>query len=100
MDTSKGRKRRSERLSPVNADAASSFTNLVSMDAPEDLLVDTNSKAIHLGKNHTTWNLSLNKPNYSDLSVLVGVEKSLISQPFYKSLRNHQHPVSLGKTSI
>jgi len=49
-------------LSPVNVGAASSFTNLVSMDAPGDLLADTNLKAIHPGKNHTTWNLSLNKP--------------------------------------
>ncbi|MBD2246050.1 DNA polymerase III subunit gamma/tau [Nostoc sp. FACHB-888] len=71
-------------LSPVNVDAASSFTNLVSTDVPEDLLADTSLKAIHLGKNHTTWNLSLNKLNYSDLSVLAGVEKSSISQPFYK----------------
>jgi DNA polymerase III subunit gamma/tau len=71
-------------LSPVNVDVASSFTNLVSMDAPGDLLADTSLKAIHLGKNHTTYNLSLNKPNYSGLSVLAGVEKSLTSQPFYK----------------
>jgi DNA polymerase III subunit gamma/tau len=71
-------------LSPVNVDVASSFTNLVSMDAPGDLLGDTSLKAIYLGKNHTTDNLSLNKPNYSDLSVLAGVEKSLTSQPFYK----------------
>ncbi|MBN3946934.1 MAG: DNA polymerase III subunit gamma/tau [Nostoc sp. NMS7] len=57
-------------LSPVNVDVASSFTNLVSMDAPGDLLADTSLKAIHPGKNHSTWNLSLDKPNYSDLSVL------------------------------
>ncbi|MCC5666515.1 DNA polymerase III subunit gamma/tau [Nostoc sp. CHAB 5784] len=56
-------------LSPVNVDATSSFTNLVSMDAPGDLLADTSLKAIHLGKNHTTWNLSLNKPNYSQAPV-------------------------------
>ncbi|MEH1960767.1 MAG: DNA polymerase III subunit gamma/tau [Nostoc sp.] len=49
-------------LSPVNVDVASSFTNLVSMDAPGDLLADTSLKAIHPGKNHSTWNLSLNKP--------------------------------------
>ncbi|MEH1939232.1 MAG: DNA polymerase III subunit gamma/tau [Nostoc sp.] len=47
-------------LSPVNVDAASSFTNLVSTDVPGDLSADTSLKAIHLGKNHTTWNLSLN----------------------------------------
>ncbi|MEA5504919.1 DNA polymerase III subunit gamma/tau [Halotia wernerae UHCC 0503] len=76
-------------LSPVNVDVdvASSFTNLVSMDAPGDLLADTNLKAIHLDKNHTTWNLSSNKPNYSGLSVAAGVEKNWIYQPFYKNLQ-------------
>ncbi|MFS0517812.1 DNA polymerase III subunit gamma/tau [Nostoc sp. UIC 10607] len=34
-------------LSPVNVDAASSFTNLVSMDAPGDLLADTSLQAKH-----------------------------------------------------
>ncbi|MEA5627408.1 DNA polymerase III subunit gamma/tau [Nostoc sp. UHCC 0251] len=87
-------------LSPVNVDAASSFTNLVSMDAPEDLLADTSLKAIHLGKNHTTWNLSLNKPNYSDLSVLAGVEKSLISQPFYKKRAEESSVSSLAGKNI
>ncbi|MGV0104403.1 DNA polymerase III subunit gamma/tau [Nostoc sp. DSM 114160] len=87
-------------LSPVNADAASSFTNLVSMDAPGDLLADTNLKEIHQGKNHTTWNLSLNKPNYSDLSVLAGVEKSLIFQPFYKKRGEESSVSSLAGKNI
>ncbi|OYD93360.1 DNA polymerase III, subunit gamma and tau [Nostoc sp. 'Peltigera membranacea cyanobiont' 210A] len=87
-------------LSPVNVDAASSFTNLVSMDAPGDLLADTSLKAIHQGKNHTTWNLSLNKPNYSDLSVLAGVEKSLISQPFYKKRDEESSVSSLAGKNI
>ncbi|MBE8997633.1 DNA polymerase III subunit gamma/tau [Nostoc sp. LEGE 12447] len=87
-------------LSPVNVDAASSFTNLVSMDAPEDLLGDTNLKAIHLGKNHTTWNLSLNKPNYSDPSVLAGAEKSSISQPFYKKKDEESSASSLVGKNI
>ncbi|BAY77134.1 DNA polymerase III gamma and tau subunits [Nostoc linckia NIES-25] len=34
-----------------------SFINLVSMDAPGDLFGDTSLKAIHLAKNHTTYNL-------------------------------------------
>ncbi len=71
-------------LSPVNVDVASSFTNLVSMDAPGDLFGDTSLKAIHLGKNHTIYNLSLNKPNYSDLCVPADVAKNLISQTCYK----------------
>ncbi|MDZ7993285.1 MAG: DNA polymerase III subunit gamma/tau [Nostoc sp. EfeVER01] len=87
-------------LSPVNVDAASSFTNLVSMDAPGDLLADTSLKEIHQGKNHTTWNLSLNKPNYSDLSVLAGVEKSLISQPFYKKRGEESSVSSLAGKNI
>ncbi|MBD2509271.1 DNA polymerase III subunit gamma/tau [Nostoc muscorum FACHB-395] len=87
-------------LSPVNGDAASSFTNLVLMDVPEDLLADTSLKAIHLGKNHTTWNLSLNKPNYSDLSVLAGAEKSSISQPFYKKKDEESSASSLVGKNI
>ncbi|MEH2178317.1 DNA polymerase III subunit gamma/tau [Nostoc sp.] len=87
-------------LSPVNVDAASSFTNLVSMDAPGDLLADTSLKAIHQGKNHTTWNPSLNKPNYSDLSVLAGVEKSWISQPFYKKSAEELSVSSLALKNI
>ncbi|MDZ8031647.1 DNA polymerase III subunit gamma/tau [Nostoc sp. DedSLP04] len=87
-------------LSPVNADAASSFTNLVSMDVLGDLLADTSLKAIHQGKNHTTWNLSLNKPNYSDLSVLAGVEKSLIFQPFYKKRGEESSVSSLAGKNI
>ncbi|MEH1925415.1 DNA polymerase III subunit gamma/tau [Nostoc sp.] len=87
-------------LSPVNVDVASSFTNLVSMDAPGDLLADTSLKAIHLGKNYTTWNLSLNKPNYSDLSVLAGVVKSLISQPFYKKKAEESLASSLAGKNI
>ncbi|MEH1930021.1 DNA polymerase III subunit gamma/tau [Nostoc sp.] len=87
-------------LSPVNVDVASSFTNLVSMDAPGDLLADTSLKAIHPGKNHSTWNLSLNKPNYSDLSVLVAVEKSLISQPFYKKKGEESSASSLVGKNI
>ena len=87
-------------LSPVNVDAVSSFTNLVSMDAPGDLLADTNLKAIHLGKNYTTWNLSLNKPNYSDLSVPAGVAKSWIYQPFYKKKVGGSSASSLAGKSI
>ncbi|MEH2376437.1 DNA polymerase III subunit gamma/tau [Nostoc sp.] len=87
-------------LSPVNVDVASSFTNLVSMDAPGDLLADTSLKAIHPGKNHLTWNLSLNKPNYCDLSVLAGVEKSLISQPFYKKKAEESSASSLVGKNI
>ncbi|MEH2418076.1 DNA polymerase III subunit gamma/tau [Nostoc sp.] len=87
-------------LSPVNVDVASSFTNLVSMDAPGDLLADTSLKAIHPGKNHSTWNLSLNKPNYCDLSVLAGVEKSLISQPFYKKKTEESSASSLALKNI
>ncbi|MEH1769833.1 MAG: DNA polymerase III subunit gamma/tau [Nostoc sp.] len=87
-------------LSPVNVDVASSFTNLVSMDAPGDLLADTSLKAIHLGKNYTTWNLSLKKPNYSDLSVLAGVVKSLISQPFYKKKAEESLASSLAGKNI
>ncbi|MBD2563783.1 MULTISPECIES: DNA polymerase III subunit gamma/tau [Nostoc] len=89
-----------EILSPVNVDAASSFTNLVSMDVPGDLLADISLKAIHQVKNHTTWNLSLNKPNYSDLSVLAGVEKSLISQPFYKKRAEESSVSSLAGKNI
>ena len=87
-------------LSPVNVDAVSSFTNLVSMHAPGDLLADTNLKAIHLGKNYTTWNLSLNKPNYSDLSVPAGVAKSWIYQPFYKKKVGGSSVSSLAGKSI
>ncbi|AUB40733.1 DPO3G, DNA polymerase III subunit gamma/tau [Nostoc flagelliforme CCNUN1] len=87
-------------LSPVNVDAASSFTNLVSTDVPRDLLADTSLKAIHLGKNHTIWNLSLNKLNYSDLSVLAGVEKSSISQPFYKKKDEESSASSLVGKNI
>ncbi|BBD68362.1 DNA polymerase III subunit gamma/tau [Nostoc commune NIES-4072] len=87
-------------LSPVNVDAASSFTNLVSTDVPGDLLADTSLKAIHLGKNHTTWNLSLNKLNYSDLSVPAGVEKSSISQPFYKKKAEESSASSLAGKNI
>ncbi|HEY9884682.1 MAG TPA: hypothetical protein V6C98_13840, partial [Thermosynechococcaceae cyanobacterium] len=53
-------------LSPVNVDAAHSSTNLGRMDARGDLLQDTSSKAIHTGKNLTTWLLSLNKSNRFD----------------------------------
>ncbi|MBH8571588.1 DNA polymerase III subunit gamma/tau [Nostocaceae cyanobacterium CENA369] len=87
-------------LSPANVDAASSFTNLVSMDVPGDLLADTSLKAIHRGKNHTTWNLSLNKPNYFDLSVLAGVEKSLIFQAFYKKKAEESSASSLVGKNI
>jgi len=87
-------------LSPVNVDAASSFTSLVSMDALGDLLADTSLKAIHLGKNHTTCNLSLNKPNYSDLSVRADVAKSWISQPFYKKKAGESSASSLAGKNI
>ncbi|MEH1852064.1 MAG: DNA polymerase III subunit gamma/tau [Nostoc sp.] len=87
-------------LSPVNVDVASSFTNSVLMDTPGDLLADTSLKAIHLGKNYTTWNLSLKKPNYSDLSVLAGVVKSLISQPFYKKKAEESLASSLAGKNI
>ncbi len=87
-------------LSPVNVDVASSFTNLVSMDAPGDLFGDTSLKAIHLGKNHTTYNLSLNKPNYSDLCVPAGVVKNLIFQPFYKKNAGESSASSLAGKNI
>jgi DNA polymerase-3 subunit gamma/tau len=66
-------------LSPVNVDAAHSSTNLGRMDALGDLLQDTSSKAIHTGKNLTTWLLSLNKSNRFDHFALAGVAKSLMS---------------------
>ncbi|PHJ59827.1 AAA ATPase [Nostoc linckia z18] len=69
-------------LSPVNVDVASSFINLVSMDAPEDSLEGISLKATHLGKNHTTYNLFLNKRNYSGLCVPADVAKNLISLHF------------------
>ncbi|KYC42667.1 AAA family ATPase [Scytonema hofmannii PCC 7110] len=71
-------------LSPVNVDAVLSFTNLERMDVYADLPVDTNLREISTGKNHTTWNPSLNKLNYYVPSVAVDVEKSLIFPPFYK----------------
>ncbi|WP_258003849.1 DNA polymerase III subunit gamma/tau, partial [Fischerella thermalis] len=71
-------------LSPVNADVALPFINLGQMDASGDLFVDTNLKAIPTGKKHTISNQFCNKLNYSDLCVLVGVENSLTSPPFYK----------------
>jgi DNA polymerase-3 subunit gamma/tau len=71
-------------LSPVNADVALPFINLGQMDASGDLCVDTNLKAIPTGKKHTISNQFCNKLNYSDLCVLVGVENSLTSPPFYK----------------
>ncbi|MEH2263978.1 DNA polymerase III subunit gamma/tau [Nostoc sp.] len=87
-------------LSPVNVDAVSSFTNLVSMDAPGDSLGDISLKAIHLGKNHPTYNLFLNKPNYSDLCVPVGVAKNLISQHFYKKKAKESSASSLAGKNI
>jgi len=71
-------------LSPVNVDVTPSFINLGRMDVFGDLLPDTSSRAIHTGKNHTTWNPSLSKLNYSDRFVLAGVDTRLISPPFYK----------------
>ncbi|MFN6538849.1 MAG: DNA polymerase III subunit gamma/tau [Nostoc sp. EkiNYC01] len=87
-------------LSPVNVGVASSFTNLVSMDVPGDLLGDTSLKAIHLGKNHTIYNLSLNKRNYSDLCVPAGVAKNLISQHFYKKKATELSASSLAGKNI
>jgi DNA polymerase-3 subunit gamma/tau len=80
-------------LSPANVDAGLSFTNLALMDVPADSLVDTNLKAINTDKNHTTWNPSLNKLNYSDLSVLAGAVNSLISPTFYEK-KVEESPVS------
>lgn len=80
-------------LSPVSVDAALSFTNLALMDASEDSLADTSLKAIHTGKNHTIWNQLSNKPNYFNRSVLVDVEKNLISQTFYNK-RERELPAS------
>jgi DNA polymerase III subunit gamma/tau len=71
-------------LSPVNVDAATSFTNLAWMDASADLLQDTSSKEIPTVKNRTTWNPFFNKLSYSVPYVSVAVEKSLMFQPFYK----------------
>lgn len=48
-------------LSPVNAAAIPSFTNLGWMDAPGDLLQDTSSKAIHTGKSYMTLPLYWNR---------------------------------------
>ncbi|MGH1396573.1 MAG: DNA polymerase III subunit gamma/tau [Trichormus sp.] len=72
-------------LSPVNVDAATSFTNLEQMDVSADLFQDTSSKAIPTDKNLTTWNIFGNKPSYSVPCVGVAVEKSSIYQTFYKS---------------
>ncbi|MBK1990244.1 DNA polymerase III subunit gamma/tau [Sphaerospermopsis aphanizomenoides BCCUSP55] len=80
-------------LSPVNVDAALSFTNLALMDVSEDSLADTSLKATLTGKNHTIWNPLSNKPNYFNRSVLVDVEKNLISQTFYKK-RERELPAS------
>lgn len=71
-------------LSPVNVAAATSFTNLVRMDASADLFPDTSSKAIPTGKSRTTWSLFSNKLSYSVPCAAVVVEKSLIYQAFYK----------------
>ncbi|AFZ24384.1 DNA polymerase III, gamma/tau subunit [Cylindrospermum stagnale PCC 7417] len=82
-------------LSPANVDAALSFTNLVSMDEPGDLLADTSLKAIPTGKKPTTLNLSLNKLNYSDLSVLADVGKSLIGWQTSNNIPSPQWITSL-----
>lgn len=80
-------------LSPVNVDAALSFTNLALMDASEDSLADTSLKATLTEKNHTIWNQLSNKPNYFNRSVLVDVEKNLRSQTFYNK-RERELPAS------
>jgi DNA polymerase III subunit gamma/tau len=71
-------------LSPVNVDAAPSFTNLAWMGVSGGLSQDISLKGIYTGKNHTTSNLSLAKQNYSVPYVPVVVEKSLVSPHFYK----------------
>lgn len=65
-------------LSPVNADAARSFTSMEQMDEFVDLLEDTNLKEIHTGKNPMISPLFWNKLKPLDLIVLVDVKKSLI----------------------
>ena len=87
-------------LSPVPADAACSFTNLGWMDAPGDLLGDISLKATHTGKNHTTWALSWNRRKPCDLSVLVDVEKNLMSPPFYKKKEEVLEAYSLTGQNI
>ncbi|MFB2772055.1 DNA polymerase III subunit gamma/tau [Pelatocladus sp. BLCC-F211] len=71
-------------LSPANADVVLPFTNMGQMEVSGDLFVDTNLKVIPTGKKHIISNPSCNKLNYSDLCALVGVENSLIFQPFYR----------------
>jgi DNA polymerase-3 subunit gamma/tau len=88
-------------LSPVNVDAALSFTNSALMDVPEDLLAGTSSKAIPTGKNPTIGKPFLNKPKHSALSVLAGVEKSLMSPPFYNKKAKALKAFSLaGKNTL
>ncbi|MBC1236608.1 DNA polymerase III subunit gamma/tau [Nostoc sp. 2RC] len=87
-------------LSPVNVDVASSFTNLVSMGAPEDSLEGISLKATHLGKNHTTHNLFLNKRNYSGLCVPADVAKNLISLHFCKKKATELSASSLAGKNI
>ena len=71
-------------LSPVNVGVIPSFTNLAPMDAKGDLLEVTSSRETNMGKSPTTLNLSFNKLNCLDLSVLAGAKKSLMYLPFYK----------------
>jgi DNA polymerase-3 subunit gamma/tau len=70
-------------LSPVNVDAAPSFTDTGQMDACGDLSQVINSREIHTDKNPTIWPLFLNKLKPSDPSVLADVESNWISQRFY-----------------
>ncbi|AFY42113.1 DNA polymerase III subunit gamma/tau [Nostoc sp. PCC 7107] len=70
-------------LSPVNVAAATSFTNMVRMDASGDLLADTSLKATNTGKDPTTWNLFFKQQNCSDLCVLADAEKNSMSLPIY-----------------
>ncbi len=70
-------------LSPVNVDAALSFTNMGQMDACEDSSGGTNSREIPTARSHTTWHPFSNKQKPFDPSAPVDVDSNWISQLFY-----------------
>jgi DNA polymerase-3 subunit gamma/tau len=72
-------------LSPVNADAVFSFTNLAQMDAFGNLPEVISLKAIPMGKKPIISNQSSHKQNKFAPYVSVVVEKNLMSLPFYKT---------------
>ncbi|AFZ00947.1 DNA polymerase III subunit gamma/tau [Calothrix sp. PCC 6303] len=69
-------------LSPANAVAEPSFTNMVSMGASGNLSEDTSSNVIPTDKKHTTSKKFWNKLNNFVPFVLADAKKSLISQNF------------------